>query len=231
MRRGVYTRWWESSDMHEAVFRIADGGFVADATVDRDVRVTLWCNEYCDLLHAVGSDAGTVVDEIGSHVGLRTEANGKSARLAVTETCLKEHIEGYIEHYLARHDCLRLPPLRYADGEKRARVLSIDPEGLTGVYHQLVDEGYGVQVEQKRELAQLRQRRPLLTLEEVLPDLSERQSEALRVAHERGYYEVPRETTTADIADALGVQRRTAEEHLRRAELKTADALLPYLHG
>lgn len=49
-------------------------------------------------------------------------------------------------------------------------------------------------------------------------DLTARQREALRAAREAGYYEVPREGSVADVADALGVAESTAATHLRKAE-------------
>ncbi|WP_256686418.1 helix-turn-helix domain-containing protein [Halococcus qingdaonensis] len=48
--------------------------------------------------------------------------------------------------------------------------------------------------------------------------LSERQSEALTIALERGYYETPREATVADVAQELDCAPGTAAEHLRKAE-------------
>jgi hypothetical protein len=48
--------------------------------------------------------------------------------------------------------------------------------------------------------------------------LTERQREVVRTAYELGYYEVPRETTTEDVASELGVDASTVTEHLQRAE-------------
>ncbi|WP_435077448.1 helix-turn-helix domain-containing protein [Halococcus sp. AFM35] len=48
--------------------------------------------------------------------------------------------------------------------------------------------------------------------------LSERQSEAVTVALNRGYYETPREATVAGVAEHLGCAPGTAAEHLRKAE-------------
>ena len=62
-------------------------------------------------------------------------------------------------------------------------------------------------------------------LDSALPDLSPRQREALLTAVETGYYRIPRDATTDDVAARLGVERRTAEEHLRRAENKLLSAL------
>jgi predicted DNA binding protein len=47
--------------------------------------------------------------------------------------------------------------------------------------------------------------------------LSERQRELLVRAHERGYFEVPREVTLVDLAGHLGVSDQTLSERLRRA--------------
>jgi len=51
-------------------------------------------------------------------------------------------------------------------------------------------------------------------------DLTGRQREALAAAWEAGYYEVPREGSIADVADALGVAESTAATHLRKAEAR-----------
>jgi hypothetical protein len=48
--------------------------------------------------------------------------------------------------------------------------------------------------------------------------LSERQSAAVTVALDRGYYETPREATVADVAERLDCAPGTAAEHLRKAE-------------
>lgn len=59
--------------------------------------------------------------------------------------------------------------------------------------------------------------------EQVAPDgvvgrLSDRQREAVELALAIGYYDVPREATTADVADELGCATATAAEHLQKAE-------------
>lgn len=51
----------------------------------------------------------------------------------------------------------------------------------------------------------------------MLADLTDRQLEALSLAVASGYFDVPREATLADVADAMGVEKSTAGEHLRRA--------------
>lgn len=48
--------------------------------------------------------------------------------------------------------------------------------------------------------------------------LTDRQRECLDAALRRGYFEVPRECTLADVAAAVGVDKSTASETLRRGE-------------
>jgi predicted DNA binding protein len=121
-----------------------------------------------------------------------------------------------------------LPPLSYADGARRVTVLALAPEHLTGLYRDLLDE-WTVTVTEKREVTSLGGATPAGVLGDGAPSLTDRQRETLALAVAEGYYEIPRETTTASLAEALDVDRRTAEEHLRRAENKivyaVADAL------
>ena len=48
--------------------------------------------------------------------------------------------------------------------------------------------------------------------------LTDKQSEALRLAHESGYYEIPRSVKIAELAKKLDISRVSMQERLRRAE-------------
>jgi predicted DNA binding protein len=52
----------------------------------------------------------------------------------------------------------------------------------------------------------------------TVADLPAEQREALRTAVEYGYYETPKETTVAEVAEALSVPRSTLQYRLQRAE-------------
>jgi hypothetical protein len=56
--------------------------------------------------------------------------------------------------------------------------------------------------------------------------LSERQRDAVATAVELGYYEVPREASHEDVADAIDCAPSTAAEHLRKAESKLLTTLV-----
>ena len=54
--------------------------------------------------------------------------------------------------------------------------------------------------------------------ERPIDELTDRQHEVIQTAYDEGYYEVPRQVTTSDIAAELGVDSSTVAEHLQRAE-------------
>ncbi|MUV90441.1 bacterio-opsin activator [Halapricum sp. CBA1109] len=57
-------------------------------------------------------------------------------------------------------------------------------------------------------------------------DVTEKQWEALEVAHELGHYSTQRGGNLTDIADALGISKSAASQRLRAAEGKIMSAIL-----
>ncbi|WP_323173552.1 helix-turn-helix domain-containing protein [Natrialba sp. PRR66] len=51
-----------------------------------------------------------------------------------------------------------------------------------------------------------------------LAGLTPKQREAVLLAHEEGYYDLPRGTKLTDLSDRLGISRRSLSDRLRRAE-------------
>lgn len=214
--------------MHEATIRIAGAGPFADVTARTGGSIDLWCNDHCDLLYVSDDDPLAVLDCIDDLVGVQEHIHGDGEAVVITGDCLKPHEDPLVDPYLARHNCLVLPPLVYERGAKFCRVLALDSANLTSFYRDLVTDAT-VSVESKREVGDIASNAPLLTMEDVLSALSQRQFEVLKTAYELGYYRIPRDVTTAEIGAAVGVDRRTAEEHLRRAENKLMDAVVDYV--
>ncbi len=54
--------------------------------------------------------------------------------------------------------------------------------------------------------------------EDPLSALTERQREVLETAYRQGYFDTPREASTEEVAEEVGVDSSTVSEHLQRAE-------------
>ena len=215
--------------MHLATFRISGTYLYGTVTDESAVAVELWCNDHCDLLHVEGTEAADSLDAVRREVGLQEVLVDGNTAVAITADCLGEHESGLVEGYVRANDCLLLPPLRYRGGEKVVRVLALDPASLTACYRNMVADGLSVSVDSKREVESLPERTPMLSVGDAIPGLTARQRTVLTTAIDSGYYEIPREVTTAELAEEVGLARRTAEEHLRRAERKVVMGIREYL--
>lgn len=72
----------------------------------------------------------------------------------------------------------------------------------------------------------LKQLRGYRVEDSIIDTLTTRQRETLEVAFDSGYYDVPRDATTADVADEVDLDDSTVSEHLRRAEHNLIAAVL-----
>lgn len=216
--------------MYEATFHVRGDVPYEAATAGRDVTIELWCNEHCDLLHVRGDDDGAVRGDVDAAVGVADALDRGGEQVLVTEDCLRAHTDGNVEAYLEAHNCLLLPPIRYEDGGKVVRILTLDAANLSAFYAAIAD-AFDVTVRSKREISRVAQDRPLLSLDSLVPTLSDRQEAAVSSAWDGGYYDVPRNTTTSELAATMGVDRRTFEEHLRLAEQKLVGAIVEARFG
>ncbi|NHN46636.1 DNA-binding protein [Halostella sp. JP-L12] len=62
------------------------------------------------------------------------------------------------------------------------------------------------------------------------PDLTDRQREALRTAHEMGYFEVPRGASLSEVAEELGISPPSLSERLRRGSAALVEDAIPVGH-
>ncbi|RQG88061.1 hypothetical protein EA462_14525 [Natrarchaeobius halalkaliphilus] len=211
--------------LYEATFRVAHESAYAELTEGRDLRLDMWCNDHCDMIRASGTDHDVLIDRLEAHVGIRDMYREDERLLLITNDCLRSHQEPLIEAYLSEHGCLLWPPQQYEHGQLLVRVLALTESSLSELYQQLVDD-FPVTVESK-----LRRTHDVLDnivdqSHSVTAGLTNRQTEALIAAHEYGFYEIPRDNTSEEIATHLDLSRRTFEEHLRRAEGKIVSEVL-----
>jgi predicted DNA binding protein len=114
------------------------------------------------------------------------------------------------------HALILDPPFRYTDRGVRVTVAGTEA-ALQAAFAEVTDR-IAVEIEWTGEY----------TPDEpgYLGRLTDRQREAVLVAHELGYYETPRATSFEAVAEELGCAPSTANELLRRAESVLLDALL-----
>ncbi|MFC7071923.1 helix-turn-helix domain-containing protein [Halovenus rubra] len=213
--------------MQQVTIQIKDNTAYALATEDSEAVIKLWCNEHCDLLHLIGP-ADDAIEYVSNHVGVRDDIQEGDERVIITEDCLKQHEQGYIERYVQRHDCLLLPPLQYKNGAKHVQVLALESQRLTDFFNDINDD-FSVDVASTQTVNVPVTGSPMPKLGGFSPSLSPRQRAVLVTAWQEGYYEIPREVTTTELAEMFDLSRRTVEDHLRRAEQKIVGVFSEHL--
>jgi predicted DNA binding protein len=154
-------------------------------------------------------------------------------------------------------DDIRYLHMTQSDGTTNYRCLSKHP----CVVHELVDAGFLVESMQYRRggatmrgavvghevlrgVMEAAGRTVGVTLRQVSPlrsddrerggrgwNLTAAQSEAVRVAYEAGYFELPRTTTAEAVADELGISKSAFLERLRRAQASLFGAVFDTTDG
>lgn len=115
-----------------------------------------------------------------------------------------------------------------AEGIPRAKWADVDDNGFSF-------EQAGTQDSISEAIADLEAAGLSITLERLrdyrhqetpLDALTERQQEILEIAYELGYYDVPRDSSTAEIAAELNIDDSTVVERIQRAEHNLLETLL-----
>ena len=117
---------------------------------------------------------------------------------------------------ITRGGLVVVPPIRYhEDGTVTFSLFGPDEE--IGAAIETVPSPVDVTIEEVGGLA--------ATTAAVETHLSDRQQEAIEAAVELGYYEIPREASHTEVAEALDCAPSTAAEHLRKAESKVLSSM------
>ncbi len=133
---------------------------------------------------------------------LSDSENRRLYRMCLTGAAPVVTYDTWIELGAARLD------MRYADGRWHARMRFPDREALSTFRRFCVDHELDFRLDRLYDTDPTRgPPRDRLTAP---------QRETLRLAHERGYFEIPRKVTLADLADELGISNQAVSERLRR---------------
>ena len=166
-----------------------------------------------ELGEVVADDPGRIVDAMGDHPDIRAlERLHRGDRRAIVQY---EADEQGLYEFLRGSSLPPEFPLTVEDGAMEFGLTATQPQ-FDAFGDALDDSGL------RYELLSL------VHTDDEADLLTDRQRECLTVALRRGYFEVPRDCTLAEVADTLGVDKSTASETIRRG---TARVLKQHLLG
>jgi predicted DNA binding protein len=224
--------------MFEVSFRAKhECPYLEFSTRHPEVRILEWCNLRIDVLEVTCPDIETF-NSIGPDLqSLLSWKGGKVLKKnffernlqVIVKTCRDSKIKTSISGIVEKNSCLEIPPIAYHDGWEERRVIGFREDDYKKLFRTLSELG-PVEILQKKALAE-RSIRDIfaISLSSIFSTLTGRQLDALEDAIEYGYYQVPKRTTTEEIARKRKVPRTTYEEHVRKAESKIFRAMAPYV--
>lgn len=205
-----------------------DAGLLGHGVYDVDGQSMGRFTAYADASNVLDElvaaiDASSLTDSVQTFPGRR---DGRSWQGSTVDAAAPGNVtQGLLVRYQSTHsisDPLQsrgfIPdaPVRIRDGREEWTVLAAGSR-----------ESVAARLEEVREKADadieiVRLTTPQAAPTTLLPEdtLSERQREAFEFAHDRGYYEWPRNVSGQELAAEWGVTKATFLEHLRKAEAK-----------
>ncbi len=192
-------------------------------------KISMWCVWNREMLHVPlkHEDLMGELEKYASSIGRKVEGyKPTNDGLVMTMTCTCDILES-MWNVIERNHGVVLHPAVYLDGWGYFKLISFNEEDTKSLFSELTETGENELLGKK--LVHMDAVPSTVWVESFFSKLTEKQMEALVKAFDYGYYASPREVTTDSIASSLGVTRSTYEEHLRKAENRIMEAMVPYL--
>lgn len=196
-------------------------------------EMSIWCDRGKEVVEIESKNPETlkdIPDDIEKIADIQLCVVKSGRMLLVVKTCnCYTHEEGYsITELIDTRDCLLLPPIRFIDGWEHYKIISFAQENTKKLFKDISKEG-SLEILYKKPLLQEKIGSLIFSADSLFSSLTGKQVSAIITAYEKGYYHIPRKTTTSAIARHSNSSRTTLEEHLRKGENKLIATLIPYL--
>ncbi len=203
-----------------------------------DIAMYHWCNYSKDVLKLSLSNRFELLQEIQRNLKeLGTQYGLRIIRRTLTNTdvqlvigCCCGKIRPNVSSTLEKHNFLELQPIVYKDGWEWYRTVafaSMDIKRLFG--HLSKFANVEIFSRTKKDEAFSERENITISASSLFGSLTRKQFDALRTALRLNYYDVPKKTSTQEMAKHLGMPQSTYEEHLRKAESKVLRSVAPHV--
>lgn len=126
--------------------------------------------------------------------------------------------------HILQHTPVALGSIRFAGGVEHYQITGESPD-LQDLLHTLAERGT-VEVVSLRDVHDVEGEAAAPGTIGPTSALTDKQVEALVLAHQAGYYQWPRSSSASDLAARLGLSSSAFLDHLRHAEAKLIDAVM-----
>jgi predicted DNA binding protein len=225
--------------VHEIAFKFQRSSPIHTASLELpEVTFATWCNRDRDVIEiASDSDEPEAFQELQDSVQIlkqklgieifRKTTSGGSVQIVTQCNCStkRQSTPSIIE----KHNLLQMQPTFYKRGWGWYRALAFRQSDVTSLFRELEKFGAVHTVYRKPASGTPIRDTFVISAKSLLGGLTKKQAVALLTAISLGYYDIPKSTSTEELARSLGLPRTTFEEHLRKGESKALKAMMPLL--
>lgn len=220
--------------MFEVILKTAQDNFYS--SISRrfpSLKKFFWCNYENDIIEFVVDDPveyKLVMDELLKRKpsGIIEESSDQLKIHLIVKSCTCSE-DNTIGKHIGSLDIFHVFPIITERGWEYHRILFFKHEDFEELMQRLTENGFIFEILRKAPFNGFIGGSLSLNADTLLSDLTQKQVEALLSAHRHGYYYLPRRADVKTIASKLRVPRTTFQEHLKKAENKLIDALIPYV--
>jgi len=200
-----------------------------------EVEIFQWCDNKTEVLEMSISDRSRFealeerLDELA--VGLKAKVLKRIFSYPDLQMVSNYNVSGFksIDAAVERNHCMVVYPVTHRDGWEWYKILAFSERDLKRLFKDL-DSFCTLEVESRKIKPTGAVRDTyVISRTNLVGGLTMKQYQALALALESGYYQVPKKVTTNQIAKRLGVPSTTLEEHLRKGESKLLASVAPYM--
>ncbi|MFW9933350.1 MAG: helix-turn-helix domain-containing protein [Candidatus Thorarchaeota archaeon] len=195
------------------------------------LRMYQWCNDTHDVIELVmqkKEDYDTIRTDFSKAVHVVDEIHNGDNVHVITRMCACGG-PGTVIEYLSGPDILVIPPIAYENGWEYFRLIGFRHETIKNLLTTLRKESFNVEILRKAPFDGYIASSLTLTTDALFSGLTDKQMDALLTAYRYGYFRFPRGADLQTIASKTDAGRTTFLEHLKKAENKLINALVPHL--
>lgn len=219
--------------MHEIVYRAHRDSFYCNLSEKYpSFKMFFWCDEVNEVLEIVVDDPEeyrSVLEEFRYYENEIMETSSDERRVhIIVKKCTCASDNSVLMH-IGNLDMLHIFPSVVEDGYEFHRVIAFRHEKFAELTERLESNRYDINVMRMVPYKGILASSLSLAADTLISGLTEKQLDSLLIAHRHGYYQIPRKSDIQTITRREALARTTYQEHLRKAENKLMDALVPYL--
>ncbi len=197
-----------------------------------DIKVSLWCNWSIDII-AVDSDnlneKNNFIENLETYIGknMILAASSESSPIIIRPcNCPSSPVSVILPEY----DSFHISPIVYEKNKEILHVM-LASSSTDSLFDKIKELEYVEQVNLKYLTPYKFPEKPFpiyVPINDLLANLTDKQYEILLEAFNKGYYELPRQSTTEELSKKFDISRRAFEDHLRKAERNVFNIIVPY---